>query len=110
MALKEQEGPKEEVVPEQRYMSCSGCKFLDHHMTRSGMDPIYANNCKHPKLPLDHQVSSLSMHGNLPNRRGQIHTPEWCPVRVERRAKIQQPSEPITPEDFGGSDFPDLRL
>ena len=39
-------GPKEVVIPEQRFYSCAGCKFYDHFMVQSGQRPIYDTVCR----------------------------------------------------------------
>ena len=39
-------GPKEVTIPEQKFYSCFGCKFYDHHMVRSGQHPIYETVCR----------------------------------------------------------------
>lgn len=39
------EGPKETIIPEQRFYSCSGCEHYDRRMVKSGMNPIYSSKC-----------------------------------------------------------------
>lgn len=46
MNIGENIGPKETVIPEQRFYSCFRCKFYDHHMVRSGQYPVYESVCK----------------------------------------------------------------
>lgn len=71
-----QEGPKEIIIPEQRFLSCYGCKFHSHEMTQSGRNPIYADNCNHDDFPL----SKTTFHGNLSkDTDGHIKTPSICP-------------------------------
>lgn len=53
-------------------------------MMRSGMHPIYSNNCKHPDLDEENKAHSLSMDGNLRGMHGNIITPEWCPVKPKK--------------------------
>lgn len=73
------EGPTVVTIPpqpERKYNTCSGCKWYDYHMTKSGRDPIYAKNCRHPTT-----ISDLSKFGDL--FRGNLYeckeTPDWCP-------------------------------
>lgn len=72
----EKEGPTIQNIPARSYLSCSGCKFYDHHMVRSGQEPIYANDCTHPNVPKEHKFTSW-MRGNLGDSK---ETPEWCPL------------------------------
>lgn len=46
MNFGEEIGPKEVVIPEQRFYSCAGCKFYDHFMVQSGQRPIYDTVCR----------------------------------------------------------------
>lgn len=71
-----QEGPKEIIIPEQRFMSCYGCEYHSHRMVMSGRDPKYADDCNHPKFPIPIGV----MRGNLSKDiDGHIKTPRMCP-------------------------------
>ncbi len=72
----EQIGPRSLTIPQRQYQSCSGCKFYDYHMIRSGRDPIYARDCRHPNVPTEHKFNSW-MRGNLGDN---SDTPDWCPV------------------------------
>lgn len=66
-------GPKEVVIPEQRYLSCHGCKFYAYRMLISGLDPKYGNSCENPHIPDMHRL-------NVPtNLRNGDKTPYWCP-------------------------------
>jgi len=46
MIFGEEIGPKEVVIPEQRFYSCFSCKFYDHFMVQSGQNPIYDTVCR----------------------------------------------------------------
>ena len=40
------EGPQQVVIPEQRYWSCLACKYYEHRMIKSGINPKYESVCK----------------------------------------------------------------
>lgn len=69
-------GPSETVIPEQRFYSCFGCKYLDHFMVRSGQHPVYDTVCKR----MDSQGNVLE-EGELCLSHYKIHkeTPNCCP-------------------------------
>jgi hypothetical protein len=69
------EGPRKVVIPRQEYLSCSGCKYYDHHMLRSGMHPIYESVCIHP-------ATFTSIPRQLPDMVRDAETPDWCPFRL----------------------------
>lgn len=73
--MKTQQGPKEIVIPAQRFMSCYGCEFHTHSMVHSGRDPKYADNCTHPNFG-----RPASWMGNLhKDPDGHLITPPNCP-------------------------------
>jgi len=82
------EGPREVIIPEIKYLSCSGCKYLEHRMAKSGHDPIYVDNCIHPES----EKSGTFFRGNL--NRGiiinGIDTPEWCPFLKNKTEKNEE--------------------
>lgn len=67
---KDKEGPELVTIPATTFYSCSGCKFYEYGMIKSGMHPIYRHNCNHSKGP-----AGVFDPGNLFND----HTPPWCP-------------------------------
>ena len=73
-------GPRKIKIPSQKYTSCSGCKFHDQQLVRSGRDPIYKHDCTHPDS--GHKKGfKLSFIGNLEeNEVGIVVTPDWCPI------------------------------
>ena len=75
------DGPQEYTRPAETYKSCSGCSHYDRHMVRSGRDPLYVSNCKHPDLPMEKKIGGGFMRGNLPNG---YKTPDWCPFLSKR--------------------------
>lgn len=87
----EQLGPEKRHVPVREFYSCSGCKFYSHRLVKSGMDPIYRNDCEHPRIKYDKDISyhgSLSMEGNLGKAE---QTPNWCPfLQPERENENQE--------------------
>lgn len=89
MEKNQQMGPQPVTVPEQKYNSCWGCMFFDHHMVKSGMDPIYSNTCTHADVPKEHKLSGSFFRGNLGEGK---QTPEWCPV-------LNPPAKPFTTDD-----------
>ena len=68
---------KERQITIPAYTTCNRCKFYEHHMFKSGMDPIYRDMCEHPEA----LCKGSMFHGNLSS--DPIHhyvvTPEWCP-------------------------------
>jgi hypothetical protein len=74
------EGPKEVIIPEQKFLSCQSCDHYHHTMVKSGMHPIYKSDCRHPELPEKNLVFNFE-HGNLSgtNISGMVETPKWCP-------------------------------
>jgi hypothetical protein len=74
-----QEGPKEIVIPEQKFLSCYGCDFHKSQLVKSGRDPEYSHNCTHPKFPTPPSHNRI-FSGNLKqNEDGHIVTPRDCP-------------------------------
>lgn len=87
MKFGEEIGPREVVIPEQRFYSCMGCKYYSHTMVRSGMHPIYSTTCK--KLDtFGKEVSEDDIV--LENYRIGERTPDCCPFlkSVKRNDKI----------------------
>ncbi len=79
MSYGEREGPEDYVIPHQEIKICQGCKYYDHHLVKSGRNPIYRNDCTHPDVE---RFSVFYSCGNLDNERGSsgmIETPDWCP-------------------------------
>lgn len=68
----EQEGPKEVIVPEQRYMSCCGCVYYKRQMMKSGMNPVYESRCMH--------MDRGAYGKKLSDWMGRMETPPDCPV------------------------------
>lgn len=77
-----QEGPKEIVIPEQRFLSCYGCDYHKSTLVKSGRDPQRAHNCEHPEFP---QRASRFL-GNLhENSDGHVEPPIDCPFRKKEQ-------------------------
>lgn len=75
-------GPREIVIPEQRYLTCGTCTFYNYSMIKSGQNPTYRANCCHPEV----FTSLQSFHvGNLS---GSSKTPDWCPFLTSTRRKV----------------------
>ena len=88
------EGPTE--VPEHKivvkgYITCSGCKYYNMHMLKSGNHPIYGHGCTHPEV----QSGNFAMfRGNLEeDYDGIVHTPEWCPFLKNKSNESETPKE-----------------
>jgi hypothetical protein len=76
MLLKgDRDGPKT-VTPTlpKPYLSCFGCKHLNHYMTCSGRNPTYKNDCTHSDFKADRQLADSHKHP----------TPNWCPFLKEK--------------------------
>lgn len=43
-------GPTKISIPAREELRCSGCEYFKHTLIRSGLDPIYYNNCIHPEI------------------------------------------------------------
>lgn len=81
-----QEGPKEIVIPEQRFMSCYGCNFFKQQLVVSGRNPEYCANCHHPEFK---GAKANNFHGNLTRGKDDhIIAPRGlCPfIKVERNS------------------------
>jgi len=66
------EGPTKLFFPAREELHCSGCKYYDYHLVKSGHHPVYAKHCTHPTV----EQSMWCFEGNLPK---DGITPEWCP-------------------------------
>lgn len=65
-------------VPAHNYNSCRHCDYYNHFMIRSGMNPVYGDNCDNPDLDEMHKLKGI-FNGNLPL---QDKTPNWCPFII----------------------------
>lgn len=74
MNLIDREGPVEKHIPARRHYTCSGCKYFNQRLVRSGLDPLYRHDCEHTEA--EEKPMKLSFSGNLP---GDGVTPKWCP-------------------------------
>lgn len=78
-----QQGPQKVKIPatfEREVLSCAGCKYLDHNLVKSGMNPIYTDNCVHetaPKKRFWDFTSNLEVDDNF-----LIIPGEWCPFKT----------------------------
>jgi hypothetical protein len=78
-----QKGPKEIVIPEQRFLSCYGCEFHKVELIKSGKNPVRADNCTHPEFP----IKSNTLSGNLTRSKDDhIETPSGCPFRPKQES------------------------
>lgn len=76
-----QEGPKEIVIPEQRFLSCYGCDFHKTQLVVSGKNPKRADNCNHPEFPMP-----IGFLGNLSkDKDDHVKTPIHCPFRKKEK-------------------------
>lgn len=73
-------GPREVVIPEQRYMSCGGCKYYNHKMVRSGLQPEFVTFCNHPSF--EEYANFFQKVRELSSPFQEMRTPEWCPFIV----------------------------
>lgn len=65
------EGPSEVIIPEQRYISCYGCKWYDRRLYRSGKNPLYKQTCTNKDRPIyAEEIGGIRM----------AETPDWCPI------------------------------
>lgn len=79
MSELKREGPYEQIIPEQRQITCSGCKWLNNVLIKSGKDPIRSYNCTHK--------DAISKHlGNLEQNilTGEITPGSWCPFEISQ--------------------------
>jgi len=83
------EGPIMEFpTPKKPHLTCSYCKEYTHDMMRSGMEPLYSDNCRHPDLELNVALSGGFTSGNLPRDiYGTLVTPDWCPYLTKKQIK-----------------------
>ena len=69
------EGPKQIVIPEQKFLSCSKCKYFERKLMKSGKHPHFRINCNHT----DAQLPGLFCGNLTENTVGVVETPNWCP-------------------------------
>ena len=74
--VNEREGFTEITIPEQKFKTCSGCKFYSHYMVRSGNNPIYANDCNHTDFRGENFGTPHKLNRS---QNGYVVTPDWCP-------------------------------
>ena len=82
---KGKEGPELVTIPATTFYSCSGCRFYNYDLIKSGMNPIYRRSCGHETAPISSGV--MFGEGNLPfdNK-----TPEWCPfIKQEVKTNLK---------------------
>lgn len=72
---KDKEGPELVTIPATTYYSCRYCKFYEHGMIKSGMHPLFRDNCSHEKAPVS--AGMVFGVGNLM----EDNTPDWCPFK-----------------------------
>jgi len=73
------EGPAfvpERTVKVEAYTTCAGCKFHQHNMVKSGMHPVYVDNCHHPLATMKGNFLFGNLQRNFEHR---LITPVWCP-------------------------------
>lgn len=49
--MKEQEGPYLGLNPATYFTTCSGCKYHEQTLCKSGNNPIYRHDCNHEIAP-----------------------------------------------------------
>ena len=70
------------TIPEKSFESCNDCKFYHHKLRVSGRNPIYDNQCHHPKS----RTGMVHISGrDLKLENGYPITPDWCPLKDEDR-------------------------
>lgn len=77
MSYPDQEGPIIGIRQATTYKSCSGCKYHEHRLWRSGRDPEYIDICIHETAPKN-KYSHLLI-SNLETEDGNVIPGEWCP-------------------------------
>ena len=91
------EGPKEIIIPEQKFYSCRGCEWYSHHMIKSGFNSTYRDVCTFKKEEdsfdfLGLSGPQISMWYGIPI------TPEDCPlyykIREDKINKINDVENP----------------
>lgn len=70
-------GPKEVVIPEQRYLSCDGCKFYEDKLIVSGHNPKFGYFCYNPCIPEENKLGYGNLHDG-------DRTPNWCPYLTNK--------------------------
>jgi len=83
----QEEGPQQIIIPEQKFMSCSRCKYFSNDLLKSGKNPKYKSNCNHPSIAENKSLNLFcgNLHENL-NRI--VETPTWCPfLKTESKEK-----------------------
>lgn len=79
------EGPQVVVIPEQRILICTGCKFYLDKMIRSGHTPVYESSCSRLDIFGNdiHELKDPYLDGyfRVDKKRGYPITPNCCPLK-----------------------------
>lgn len=86
MSYPNQEGPINGIRPVEFYKTCTGCKYHEHNLWRSGTDPIYTDKCTHESAP-NHKKDFLSFN-DLDNQNGYPEPGEWCPFEAVNKIDL----------------------
>lgn len=95
------DGPQPISIPEESFQSCSGCKYFEQHMVRSGRNPDYSYHCMHPDIKKEKGSLADYFNGNLQKDfRGWVKTPDWCPYKKPKaddagQAVITERKQPV---------------
>lgn len=85
MTFGEDTGPKEVVIPEQRFYSCIGCKYYESQMVKSGDRPLFSHTCK----ALDIAGNPSSENTILCYELYDEKTPDFCPYLKSQKRNDQ---------------------
>ena len=92
MGFGEEIGPKQVIIPEQRFYSCWGCKFYSLQMVRSGNHPVYESNCNAMDSTGKEIVEDPNVIHLFRYRLNDDKTPDCCPYlkSKQREDKIDK--------------------
>lgn len=82
--MKEQEGPRIGLISPRYYKTCSGCKYPEHNLWKSGLYPIYTDKCVHESAP----KGGLIDFNDLDNHDGYPEPGDWCPFEPVNRVDV----------------------
>ena len=79
-------GPSLVVIPRREFISCKGCIYYSHHMVRSGMHPLYKDECIYHLSHPDELSHPVILYSSME----EVHTPDECPLikMFKRNQKI----------------------
>jgi hypothetical protein len=73
--------------------TCHPCKWFHRRLWKSGQNPIYHSECRHPSQL--HESGLMGEKGRQLGDKGSMRTrrPDWCPIRGDDQADLEAQEE-----------------